>query len=270
MPHYFSIGCDGGGKEEEEKELANQQVANQQAQQGDCILIESLVLPKKRNVENFYFDYVPPGGGLIIGFSTRFRVYSMPGAITHATHREEVLRGADAVVFVADSRAGREQANLGALIGLESLLAELDLALTSIPIVLQINHIDAPNARPMADVTYDLNPYGFTVLPAAARHSRGVLETHETITRSTVDRIQDHLAGNQTAISLTAVHRASRERDDEIIRRHVEAIRVADQGQGFAVQGQGVVLGDGRVPIVAAAEVPPPARWVSDNPMFFY
>lgn len=205
--------------------------------------------------QSFFFDYVPPGGGLIIGFSTRFRVYSMPGGITHRIHRDEVLRGTDAVVFVADSRSGCSQANLDALIELESLLADLDLALVSIPIVLQLNHTDSPDARPIEDVAYDLNPYGFPVIPAAARHSRGVLETHDAITRSTVTRIQDNLAGNQTAINLTAVHRSSRERDDDVIRRHVDAIRASDASGLRPLDGA-----PGEDAVLEPGDAPPPAR----------
>ncbi len=203
---------------------------------------------------SLFFDYVPQGGGQIGVFTTRYRVYSMPGGVKNATHREEVLRGADAVVFVADAREGRGQGNLDNLIELEGLLAEFDLALVSIPLVFQVNHSDAPSARTVAEVVYDLNPYGFEVVAAVARQGRGVLETHDRIVAVTAARIGESLAGNQAAISLTAVNRAARERDDDVIRRHVAAIRSGDSGEE-PVDGALAAKGRGEPPPARSARV---------------
>lgn len=175
-----------------------------------------------------YFDYVPEGTAPITGFSTRFRVYSMPGGLLHPVHRGEVLRGTDAVVFIADARPGKDQENVDALLELERSLAEQGIEMASLPMVLQVNHMDDPKAIPSDKVVYDLNPYGFPVVEAVARDTIGVGETHKRIASVTVSRIRDNLSGNETSITLTAVHRATRDRDEDIIQRHIEAIAHAE------------------------------------------
>jgi hypothetical protein len=63
------------------------------------------------------------------------------------------------------------------------------------------------------------------MIRAVATSGKGVLETHEELVRETLARVRANLAGNQAAITLTAVHRAERERDEDVIRRHIENIR---------------------------------------------
>jgi hypothetical protein len=175
-----------------------------------------------------YFDYVPEGTAPITGFSTRFRVYSMPGGLLHPIHREEVLKGTDAIVFIADARPGKDQVNVDALLELERALAEQGIEMASLPMVIQVNHTDGPDAVPSEKVVYDLNPYGFPVTEAVAKDAIGVGQTHKKIVGITVSRIRDNLSGSETSITLTAVHRATRDRDEDIIQRHIEAIAHAE------------------------------------------
>lgn len=184
--------------------------------------------PGEEDERTRYFDYVPEGTAPITGFSTRFRVYSMPGGLLHPIHREEVLRGTDAIVFIADARPGKDQSNVDALLELERALAEQGIEMASLPMVLQVNHTDHPESLPAEKVVYDLNPYGFPVVEAVAKDSIGVSRTHNQIVSITVSRIGDNLSGSETAITLTAVHRATRDRDEDIIQRHIEAIAHAE------------------------------------------
>jgi signal recognition particle receptor subunit beta len=185
--------------------------------------------PSQVTEQSWYFEYVPPEGGLVTGFSTRYRVYSLPGGLDHEAHREEVFRGADSVVFVADARGSRALANIDSLLELERLLKGQGLELAAIPLVIQVNHTDADDARTAEEVVVDLNPFGFPVVSAIARLSRGVLETHQQLTTRTSDRIRDNLAGGQTAITLTAMPRRVTERDDDVIAKHVAAIEAAER-----------------------------------------
>lgn len=174
---------------------------------------------------SLFFEYRPTGDSPLDGFATRWRVYSLPGGVGLAAHREEVMRGADAVVFVADARPDRNTGNVDALLALEGLLGGLGLELAAMPLVIQVNHTDAADARPLSDVTFDLNPYGFPVLTSVAREGKGVAETHAEITGAVVARVRDALAGNEAAVTLTAVHDAAQELDAELIRKHVETIQ---------------------------------------------
>lgn len=180
--------------------------------------------PRESSERSYYFDYVVDGTE-INGFRLRFRVYSLPGGLTLQAHREEVLDEVDAIVFVADARASQEAANLESLLDLERMLSLQGLELAAVPVILQVNHIDAPSARKPGDVTFDLNPYGFPVVQAAANEGKGVAETHAELVGAVAARIRDNLSGNEAAITLTAVHRATRNTDEDVIRGHLEAIQ---------------------------------------------
>ena len=222
---------------------------------------------------SLFFEYKPTGDSPLDGFATRWRVYSLPGGVGLAAHREEVMRGADAVVFVADARPDRNTGNVDALLALEGLLGGLGLELAAMPLVIQVNHTDAPEARLVPDVTFDLNPYGFPVLAAVAKESKGVAETHAEITGAVVARVRDALAGNESAITLTAVHDASQELDADLIRRHVESIqeRSAVTPQVEEVQtdeAQAAARDHSQLPEGPAIEVPfQPREFVGSHPI---
>ena len=177
--------------------------------------------------QSWYFDFVPERDPPVDGFALLWRVYSLPGGIDVVAHREEVLEGVDAVVFVADARADRGQANLDHMLELESLLARHGLELSSMPVVLQVNHIDADDARPTDDVVFDLNPYSFGVIEAVAKAGKGVLQTHEEVGSAVLARVRDTLAGQDT-IALTAVH-SDGVSDTDLIRQHVEKIQARSE-----------------------------------------
>jgi len=183
--------------------------------------------PRGSEDQTWYFDYVPASDRQIKGFSLRCQVYAVPGGITHAGHRREILRGTDAVVFVADARQNRDASNLDSLLDLEGLLREDGLEMAAIPMVIEVNHTDDPEARPASQVVYDLNPYGFPVVEAVARDSTGVLEAHEQVTTVTANRIRDNLTGKESAITLTAVHDGHREPSETIVERHLSSIERA-------------------------------------------
>lgn len=185
--------------------------------------------PPEEEERTWYFDYVPRGNSDIQGFSLRFRVYAIPGGMRHAAHRREILRGTDAVVFVADARSDREQENLDSLLDLEGLLKEEGLEMAGMPMVLQVNRTDDEDARAADQVVFDLNPYGFPVIEAVARDSKGVLEAHEQVNTVTVHRIRDNLAGRETAITLTAVHQEDRDKEEALIERHMAATAAAEK-----------------------------------------
>ena len=70
------------------------------------------------------FDFAPLTVGQIHGFALRFHVYSVPGQIFYAATRRLIVRGADAVVFIADSQEARFEANVESLENLEHDLRE--------------------------------------------------------------------------------------------------------------------------------------------------
>jgi hypothetical protein len=172
---------------------------------------------------SWFFEYAVEGP--IDGFELLVRVYCLPGGIELEVHREEVMSEVDGLVLVADARVDRNRDNVDALLTLESLLKAGGLELSRMATVIQVNHTDTEQARPLSDVVFDLNPFGFPVVPAVARAGKGVLETHSELVTSLIGRLRNALAGQTPAMNLKAVHDARRQSDGDVIQSHVEAIQ---------------------------------------------
>jgi signal recognition particle receptor subunit beta len=107
-------------------------------------------------------------------FSFRSKVYTVPGQPVHEATRKVVLAGADGVVFVADSSSDQVQANRASW---QNLVANLHaFALETVPIVVQYNKRDLPNAVP----SEKLDRFGDStrrVIEARAKDGEGVVLT---------------------------------------------------------------------------------------------
>lgn len=126
-----------------------------------------------------FFDYLQMELGRIGAFTPRVNLYTVPGQVIYAATRRIVLQGADAVVFVADSAAARAQENVEAWRQLHLHLQDLNLA--DIPIVLQWNKRDLPDALPVATLreTLGVQEKEFSEFEAVAVRNVGVRETLE-------------------------------------------------------------------------------------------
>src|SRR5256886_3168759 len=93
-----------------------------------------------------FFDFLPLDLGTVRGFKTRFHLYTVPGQVFYEASRKLILKGADGVVFVADSQEERLDANFETMENLQEHLREHNLNFTTIPYVLQLNKRDLPNA----------------------------------------------------------------------------------------------------------------------------
>jgi signal recognition particle receptor subunit beta len=79
-------------------------------------------------------------------FSFRIKVYTVPGQPVHEATRKIVLAGADGIVFVADSSPTAREANAASWKNLTANLVAF--ALDKIPVVVQYNKRDLPDAVP--------------------------------------------------------------------------------------------------------------------------
>ncbi len=123
------------------------------------------------------FDFAPLTIGQIHGFALRFHVYSVPGQIFYAATRRLIVRGADAVVFIADSQEARFEANVESLENLEHDLREHFGHPDAVPCVMQYNKRDSPSALSLAQLQRALNPRQWPEFEAIAAHGFGVQTT---------------------------------------------------------------------------------------------
>jgi signal recognition particle receptor subunit beta len=124
-----------------------------------------------------FFDFLPIDLGTVRGFKTRFHLYTVPGQVFYDASRKLILKGADGVVFVADSQEPRFDADIEALRNLDENLKEQQLDLKTMPYILQLNKRDLPTAMTvealLAELRYKDEPY----FEACAPKGIGVFDT---------------------------------------------------------------------------------------------
>lgn len=130
-----------------------------------------------------FFDFLPIDLGQIRGFRTRFHLYTVPGQVFYDASRKLILKGADGVVFVADSQEERLDANLESVSNLHLNLKEQGFDFAKMPYVLQLNKRDLPNAMPVDYLKKLLLVKGEPLFESVATEGLGVLETLKAIAR---------------------------------------------------------------------------------------
>src|SRR3990172_6300362 len=130
-----------------------------------------------------FFDFLPVELGTIRGMRTRMQIYTVPGQVFYESTRRMVLKGCDAVVFVADSQAAMLDANFESLQSLRNNLVANEID-PSIPMVLQYNKRDLPTALPISVLNARLNPRKVPFFEAVAFKGIGVEETLRGITKA--------------------------------------------------------------------------------------
>ncbi len=137
-----------------------------------------LTVMRTRGDRTLFFDYMQMELGKVAGFTPRINLYTVPGQVMYAMTRKIVLRGADAVIFVADSSPIRIRENLYSWRQLFQHLQELNISLQGFPIVVQWNKRDLPNAAPIPLLEQALGVNGqYPTFEAVAIRNIGVKET---------------------------------------------------------------------------------------------
>ncbi len=131
-----------------------------------------------------FFDLLPVSAGTIAGFNLRFQLFTVPGQIFYNKTRKMVLRDADGVVLVADSARDAADRNRESLDNLKQNLHENGLDYETIPLVLQLNKRDLPDAQAVAAMDATLNDRHVPTFEAIATEGVGVVETLQTVMRA--------------------------------------------------------------------------------------
>ena len=124
-----------------------------------------------------FFDFLPLDLGRIRGMKTKLQLYTVPGQVYYNSTRQLVLKGADGVVFVVDSQDFALDANLESLQNLEDNLRKSGIKIRDIPLVLQYNKRDLPNALPVEELEKEINKLGVPSYESVATTGLGVEET---------------------------------------------------------------------------------------------
>ena len=135
-----------------------------------------------RTDRTLFFDFLPLDLGRIRGMRMRLQLYTVPGQVYYNSTRQLVLKGADGVVFVADSQDIALDANLESLQNLEDNLKRQGLRIREMPIVIQYNKRDLPNAMSIPDLEREVNKLGAPYYESVATTGVGVEKTLKGIT----------------------------------------------------------------------------------------
>jgi signal recognition particle receptor subunit beta len=152
-----------------------------------------MVSMKTQTDRTLFFDFLPLELGEINGYRTRFLLYTVPGQVYYNATRKLVLKGVDAVVFVADSSRSKLDENLESLRNLEQNLNEHGMSLDELPWVIQYNKRDAADAMAVADLDARLNPLRVPSSEAVATQGTGVYETFHSIATLVYRVLKDRL-----------------------------------------------------------------------------
>jgi signal recognition particle receptor subunit beta len=138
-----------------------------------------------------FFDFMPMELGTIGGQKVRVQLYTVPGQVFYDATRKLVLRGADGVVFVADSQNTMRESNLDSLENLRTNLQLNRIDSDKVALVFQYNKRDLPNVDTVEEMTRT-EAGNSPVVEASAINGTGVTAT----LRAAVAKILDNLKNN--------------------------------------------------------------------------
>ena len=130
-----------------------------------------------------FFDFLPLDLGMIRGMKTRVQLYTVPGQVFYNETRKLVLKGADGIVFVADSQETMAGANVEAFKNLEENLRAHGLTLSEMPHVIQFNKRDLPRLSGIEEMNSAINRFNAPFYESVATSGIGVQDTLKAITK---------------------------------------------------------------------------------------
>jgi signal recognition particle receptor subunit beta len=199
-----------------------------------------------------YFDYMPLDLGQIAGIKTKFQLYTVPGQVYYKSTRRLVLQGVDGVVFVADSSAAKLRENQESLQDLEENLKELGKTLKDVPIIIQYNKRDMPDAMSVADLEKQVNVHGFPYTEAIAKTGEGVFPTLKTLSSRVLEAV------NKGGLSGSKVKPATAKPADAAPTKAVLAAPpTAGQMPAVSRSSATHAAPSGRMPVTVAAQAAP-------------
>jgi signal recognition particle receptor subunit beta len=145
-----------------------------------------------------FFDFLPLELGQVNGFKMRFQIYTVPGQIFYGATRKLVLKGFDAVVFVADSQLDRFDANVESMEDLHENLIEHGRDPSDVPLVIQYNKRDLDHIASVDELRAALNPRGVPDFEAVASTGRGVFETLKGVSTIALKRLSTEMRRTST------------------------------------------------------------------------
>jgi signal recognition particle receptor subunit beta len=142
-----------------------------------------------------FFDLLPVDIGRVGAFNLKIQLYTVPGQVFYNETRKLVLKGADAVVFVADSQPSMIDSTRESFANLLENLEQNNIDPNDMPIIVQFNKRDIPGVLPVEQLQEALGLEGYPYTEAAAIKGEGVMETFHLVSKITAKHLYARLQG---------------------------------------------------------------------------
>jgi signal recognition particle receptor subunit beta len=190
---YYGPGMSG--------KTTNLEVVHQRAPESNKGDLTSISTDGDRTL---FFDFMPLDLGTVAGMRTQFQLYTVPGQVYYNSTRKLVLQGVDGVIFIADSSASMMEENLESLRNLEENLREYGKDIMTIPMVIQYNKRDLPDALPVEELEAKINRFGAPSFEGIASSGQGVFPTLKSLAANVLDTIHEQTGAAGAARSAPA------------------------------------------------------------------
>lgn len=146
-----------------------------------------------------FFDLLPVDVGKVGAFNLKIQLYTVPGQVFYNETRKLVLKGADSVVFVADSQPSMVDSNRESFQNLLDNLQENQIDYNQIPIIIQYNKRDIPGVLPVPQLQEKLDFYTYPWVEASALNGEGVMETFKLVSKITARHLVNKVKGKPSS-----------------------------------------------------------------------
>ncbi len=149
-----------------------------------------LISLKTETERTLFFDFMPVDIGKVGDMNIRVHLYSVPGQVFYDHSRKLILKNVDGLVFVIDAQEERMDANIESFANLKKNLLMNSILFEKVPLVIQYNKVDLPNAMPVEEMRKLFNPHGkYPELIASAITGEKVFDTFKTIVKLVIRNI---------------------------------------------------------------------------------
>lgn len=165
-------------------------------------LSSKLISIDTKGDRTLFFDFFPIELGKIDDLDLKLQLYTTPGQVMYESTRRLVLKGVDGIVFVADSLASRQEANIESFQNLKDNLASHNIGLNDIKLVFQWNKRDLQQTGiPIADIeSMEASMNGnlkVNSFPTSATTGTNVFKTLNVAAKLTVESVIEKLLNKQ-------------------------------------------------------------------------
>jgi len=172
-----------------------------------------------------FFDLLPVDLGYVYGNSIKLQIYTVPGQVHYDSTRRIVLSGADGVIFIADSDKNKLHENVQSINNLYHNLQANRLNIKEVPLVMQYNKRDLPDALPVEVLNQKLNFRQVPHFGAVAIKGDGVLDTFVEAVKLTVRYIFEKY---QLSKNFKNIEGVIQKLEESIREKSAEAKRIAE------------------------------------------